>query len=92
MARDSRLGTWQVLLTISLVITPLSAHGKSSADPTLCVCRLCMCTVCVCMYQRVLHASAHVHKSNHTCIGMALTWKISNDTLDPCNIGSLQCK
>ncbi|KAM8766673.1 uncharacterized protein AB9X84_005828 isoform 3-T3 [Acanthopagrus schlegelii] len=31
MARgDSRLGTWQVLLTISMVITPLSAHGRHS--------------------------------------------------------------
>ncbi|GAA6234581.1 chondroitin sulfate proteoglycan 5-like isoform X1 [Lates japonicus] len=31
MARaDSRLGTWQVLLTISLVIIPLSAHGRHS--------------------------------------------------------------
>lgn len=32
MARsDSRLDTWQVLLTISMVIIPLSAHGKSAA-------------------------------------------------------------
>uniref|UniRef100_A0A3Q3X5K0 Neural chondroitin sulphate proteoglycan cytoplasmic domain-containing protein n=1 Tax=Mola mola TaxID=94237 RepID=A0A3Q3X5K0_MOLML len=42
MARgDSRLGTWQVLLTISMVITPLSVHGRSvrvSVRPTLCVC------------------------------------------------------
>ncbi|XP_031709898.1 chondroitin sulfate proteoglycan 5b isoform X1 [Anarrhichthys ocellatus] len=31
MARgDSRLGTWQVLLTISMVIIPLSAHGRHS--------------------------------------------------------------
>ncbi|XP_047461163.1 chondroitin sulfate proteoglycan 5-like isoform X2 [Mugil cephalus] len=31
MARgDGRLGTWQVLLTISLVIVPLSAHGRHS--------------------------------------------------------------
>nr|XP_046274467.1 chondroitin sulfate proteoglycan 5b isoform X3 [Scatophagus argus] len=28
--RDSRLGTWQVLLTISMVIIPLSAHGRHS--------------------------------------------------------------
>ncbi|XP_032390843.1 chondroitin sulfate proteoglycan 5b isoform X2 [Etheostoma spectabile] len=27
---DSRLGTWQVLLTISMVIVPLSAHGRHS--------------------------------------------------------------
>ncbi|XP_078123824.1 chondroitin sulfate proteoglycan 5b [Sander vitreus] len=27
---DSRLGTWQVLLTISMVIIPLSAHGRHS--------------------------------------------------------------
>ncbi|XP_071356740.1 uncharacterized protein [Trachinotus anak] len=27
---DSRLGTWQVLLTLSLVVTPLSAHGRHS--------------------------------------------------------------
>lgn len=44
MARaDSRLGTWQVLLTISMVILPVSAHGKS-ADlpcPTLCVRATC---------------------------------------------------
>ncbi|XP_044190672.1 chondroitin sulfate proteoglycan 5-like isoform X2 [Thunnus albacares] len=31
MARgDGRLGTWQVLLTISMVIIPLSAHGRHS--------------------------------------------------------------
>ncbi|CAJ1083969.1 chondroitin sulfate proteoglycan 5-like isoform X2 [Xyrichtys novacula] len=31
MARaDRRLGTWQVLLTISLVIVPLNAHGRHS--------------------------------------------------------------
>ncbi|XP_070840417.1 chondroitin sulfate proteoglycan 5b isoform X2 [Chaetodon trifascialis] len=31
MARgDSRLGTWQVLLTISMVIIPASAHGRHS--------------------------------------------------------------
>ncbi|XP_069551100.1 chondroitin sulfate proteoglycan 5-like isoform X3 [Brachyistius frenatus] len=31
MARgDSRLGTWQVLLTISMVIIPLSTHGRHS--------------------------------------------------------------
>ncbi|TMS18208.1 hypothetical protein E3U43_010534 [Larimichthys crocea] len=31
MARaDSRLGTWQVLLTITMVIIPLSAHGRHS--------------------------------------------------------------
>ncbi|XP_026012463.1 chondroitin sulfate proteoglycan 5b isoform X2 [Astatotilapia calliptera] len=31
MARaDSRLGTWQVLLTISMVILPVSAHGRHS--------------------------------------------------------------
>ncbi|XP_041823252.1 chondroitin sulfate proteoglycan 5-like isoform X3 [Melanotaenia boesemani] len=27
---DSRLGTWQVLLTISMVIIPLAAHGRHS--------------------------------------------------------------
>lgn len=76
MARgDSRLGTWQVLLTISLVIAPLPAHGKSIALPESHPVRVYACG-CVC----VLHASAHVHKSNHTFTGLALTWKTSDDT------------
>lgn len=52
-----RLGAWQVLITISLVIAPLSAHGKTFTpvhSPTLCV-LACVthCTVdqfkCVCV-------------------------------------------
>lgn len=41
MARgDGRLGTWQVLLTISMVIIPLSAHGKAQSHPVR-ACRQC---------------------------------------------------
>lgn len=35
---DSRLMTWQVLLTISMVLVPVSAHGECTG-PTL---RMCM--------------------------------------------------
>lgn len=34
---DGRLMTWQVLLTVSMVLTPAFAHGKRAA-PTLYVC------------------------------------------------------
>lgn len=34
---DSRLLTWQVLLTISMVLAPVSAHGKCTG-PTLWMC------------------------------------------------------
>lgn len=56
MARgDSRLGTWQVLLTISMVITPLSVHGKSAGVPP-CACvyvcvRVCAIKARTCMNQ-----------------------------------------
>lgn len=76
MARgDSRLGTWQVLLTISMVITPLSVHGKSAGVPP------CACVyVCACLWNK----SAHVHESNHTCIDMI--WKMTNTVVRACVI------
>ncbi|PWA15432.1 hypothetical protein CCH79_00008497 [Gambusia affinis] len=48
--RDSRLGTWQVLLTISMFIIPLCAHnGKTTAprgDPPCACARRCSSVIC----------------------------------------------
>lgn len=50
---DSRIGTWQVLLTISMVITPLSAHGES-VPPYSTPLGVCVCTIVrVCLRVRV---------------------------------------
>lgn len=39
---DRRCMTWQVLLTVSMLLAPAFAHGKCAA-PTLCMCvRACM--------------------------------------------------
>lgn len=66
MARsDSRLGTWQVLLTISMVLTPVSAHGKSTGVPP-----------CACVYLNTrvfVRKSTQVHGSAITC----MIWKMA---------------
>lgn len=69
MARgDSRLGTWQVLLTISMVITPLSAHGESHPGAPMCVC------ACLLQFKKKKKKknkkAAHVHECDHTCADM----------------------
>lgn len=68
MARgDSRLGTWQVLLTISMVITPLSAHGKSNArSPTLSV-RFCK-RARTCAIQITPALAYYMEKDNCPCM------------------------
>lgn len=72
MARgDSRLGTWQVLLTISMVITPLSAHGESVFTPAALprVCGL----VRVCLRVR---AGLHFFSPPHPCENITTpAWK-----------------
>lgn len=35
---DSGFMSWQVLLTISMVLTPVFAHHGKCAAPTLCMC------------------------------------------------------
>ncbi len=73
MARaDSRLGTWQVLLTISMVITPLSAHGKSTALPESHPVRVCMCA-CVCLCKK-----ARTCVNRITPASACMIWKMTN--------------
>lgn len=70
MARgDSRLGTWQVLLTISMVITPLSAHGESTRVPPCVRVSVCMCVnknhTCVDMKRKMTNTDVRRLKRGH---------------------------
>lgn len=80
MARaDGRLGTWQVLLTISIVLIPLSAHGKPTARPESHPVRVC--SLCVRVF---VEKSAHVSESNHTSIRI---WKMIDTSVHVCGMG-----
>lgn len=70
---DSRPGTWQVLLTISMVITPLTAHGESDPPPHKKRALQCV-QACARLFARarvlIAFSPPSVHECYHTCVEM----------------------